>query len=102
MVPVLNEAIRIMCDKETSDSKYLFGENLLENMSILLVFQIVLSTTPIPNFRKLITSQALCVLLGTQILVLVRQSFCFPFFKLQRPQKEPSASRTVLRNMHPV
>ena len=21
-----------MCDKETSDSKYLFGENLLENM----------------------------------------------------------------------
>ena len=32
MVPVLNEAIRIMCDKETSDSKYLFGENLLENM----------------------------------------------------------------------
>ena len=30
--PVLNEVIRTLCDKETSDSKYLFGENLLENM----------------------------------------------------------------------
>ena len=30
--PVLNEDIRTLCDKETSDSKYLFGENLLENM----------------------------------------------------------------------
>ena len=32
LVPVLNEAIRTICDKETSDSKYVFGENLLENM----------------------------------------------------------------------
>ena len=30
--PVLNEDIRILCDKETSDSKYFFGENLLESM----------------------------------------------------------------------
>ena len=30
--PVLNEDIRTLCDKETSDSKYLFGENLLESM----------------------------------------------------------------------
>ena len=30
--PVLNEDIRTLCDKETSDSKYLFEENLLENM----------------------------------------------------------------------
>ena len=30
--PVLNEDIRIRCDKETSDSKYRFGENLLESM----------------------------------------------------------------------
>ena len=30
--PVLNEDITKLCDKETSDSKYLFGENLLESM----------------------------------------------------------------------
>ena len=30
--PVLNKDIRTLCDKETSDSKYLFGENLLESM----------------------------------------------------------------------
>ena len=30
--PVLNEDITTLCNKETSDSKYLFGENLLENM----------------------------------------------------------------------
>ena len=30
--PVVNEDIRTLCDKETSDSKYLFGENLLESM----------------------------------------------------------------------
>ena len=30
--PVLNEDIRTLCEKETSDSKYLFGENLLESM----------------------------------------------------------------------
>ena len=30
--PVLNEDVRILCDKETSDLKYLFGENLLESM----------------------------------------------------------------------
>ena len=30
--PVLNEDIRTLCDKETSDSKYLFEENLLESM----------------------------------------------------------------------
>ena len=30
--PVLNEDIRTLCDKETSDLKYLFGENLLESM----------------------------------------------------------------------
>ena len=30
--PVLNEDIKTLCDKETSDSKYLFGENLLESM----------------------------------------------------------------------
>ena len=30
--PVLNEDIRRLCDKETSDSKYLLGENLLESM----------------------------------------------------------------------
>ena len=28
--PVLNEDIRTLCNKETSDSKYLSGENLLE------------------------------------------------------------------------
>ena len=30
--PVFNENIRTLCDKETSDSKYIFGENLLESM----------------------------------------------------------------------
>ena len=30
--PVLNEEFRTLCDKETSDSKYHFGENLLESM----------------------------------------------------------------------
>ena len=29
---VLNEDIKTLCDKETSDSKYLSGENLLESM----------------------------------------------------------------------
>ena len=29
---VLNEDIRTLCENETSDSKYLFGENLLESM----------------------------------------------------------------------
>ena len=31
LTPVLNED-RTLCDKETSDSKYLFRENLLESM----------------------------------------------------------------------
>ena len=30
--PVLNDNIRTLCDKETSDSKYFLGENLLEIM----------------------------------------------------------------------
>ena len=30
--PVINGDIRTLCDKENSDSKYLFGENLLETM----------------------------------------------------------------------
>ena len=71
--PVLNEDIRTLCDKETSDSKYLFGENLLESMILknLLEFQIVLLTTILLKFKKLVTSQALSVLLGTQMVVLV-------------------------------
>ena len=31
--PVLNENIRTLCDKKTSDSKYLFGKNLLHERS---------------------------------------------------------------------
>ena len=30
--PVSNEGIKKICDKKTSDSKYIFGENVLENM----------------------------------------------------------------------
>ena len=30
--PVINGDIRTLCDKENSNSKYLFGENLLETM----------------------------------------------------------------------
>ena len=30
--PVLNEDIRTLCDKQTSDSKYVFAESLLESM----------------------------------------------------------------------
>ena len=30
--PVLKEDIRTLCDKETSDLKYVFGENLLESI----------------------------------------------------------------------
>ena len=30
--PILNEDIRTLCDKESTDLKYLFGENLLESM----------------------------------------------------------------------
>ena len=30
--PLINKEIRTLCDNETSDSKYLFGENLLESM----------------------------------------------------------------------
>ena len=68
--PVLNEDIRTLCDKETSNSKYLFEENLLESMKEAKEFQIVLLTTLIPNFKKLVTSQAVSVLLGTQMVVL--------------------------------
>ena len=32
LTPVLNEDIRTLCEKKTSDSKYLFGGNLLETM----------------------------------------------------------------------
>ena len=63
------------------------GENDREYLTDnTLEFQIVLSTTPLPNFRKLVTNQALSVLWGTQILVLV------PW-----PQKESPASRTVIQ-----
>ena len=30
--PLINKEIRTLCHNETSDSKYLFGENLLESM----------------------------------------------------------------------
>ena len=61
--PVLNEDIRALCCKETSNSKYLFGENLLESMKEFhLEFQTFLSTTLLPNFKKLVTSQALTIL----------------------------------------
>ena len=30
--PLINKEIRTLCDNETSDAKYLFGENLLESM----------------------------------------------------------------------
>ena len=30
--PVLKEDIRTLCDKETSDLKYVFGQNLLESI----------------------------------------------------------------------
>ena len=72
--PVLNEDIRTLCDKKTSDSKYLFGENLLESMKEpkeSLNSQIVLLTTLLLNFKKSVTSQALSFLLGTQMVVLV-------------------------------
>ena len=29
---LINKEIRTLCDNKTSDSKYLFGENLLESM----------------------------------------------------------------------
>ena len=32
LTPVLNEDIRTLCNEETSDAKYLFGENLLGSM----------------------------------------------------------------------
>ena len=32
LTPALNKDIRTLCDKETLDSKYLFGKNLLESM----------------------------------------------------------------------
>ena len=58
----------------------------------------VLSTTLLPNFKKLVTSQALSVLLGTQIVVWY-QLFSFPFFKLPGQQKEPPASRRVIQQL---
>ena len=72
--PVLNENIRKLCDKETSDSKYLFGENLLVRMKEAKEpFRVsnCLVNNSTTNFRKLVTSQAPNVLLGTQIVVLV-------------------------------
>ena len=62
--------IRALCDKKNSDSKYLFPKNLLESMKGAQEFQIALLTTLNSNFKKLVTSEALSVLLSTQIVVL--------------------------------
>ena len=72
--PVLNEGIRTLCDKETSYSKYIFGENLLESMkeakeSFRVSNSLVSNSAS--KFQKLVTSQALSVLLGTQMVVLM-------------------------------
>ena len=72
--PVLNEDIRTLCDKETSDSKYLFGENLLESMkeareSFRVSNSLVINSTS--KIQKVSNSQTLSVLLGTQMVVLV-------------------------------
>ena len=80
--PVLNEAIRTLCAKKTSESKYLFEQNLPESMTeakeSFRISNNFLSTTPLPNFRKLVASQALSILFGyTNILVLV-PGFLFP------------------------
>ena len=79
--PVLNEAIRTLCAKKTSDSKYLFEQNLPESMTeakeSFRISNNFLPTSPLPNFRKLVASQALSDLLGTPILVLV-PGFLFP------------------------
>ena len=96
--PVLNEDIRTLCDKETLDSKYLFGENLLESMKEAKEsFRISnsLVNNYIPKLQK-VSYQS-----GS------KRSFgytnggagaiCFPFFKLPGPQKEPPALRTVIQ-----
>ena len=93
--PVLKEDIRTLCDKENSDSEDLFGENLLESMKEAKESFRISNSLP-PNFKKLVTSQALTLLLGTQIMVLV-PGFCFPFFKIPGPRKKPAVSRTVIQ-----
>ena len=53
--PVLNEDMRTLCDKKTSDSKYIFGENLLESVkeakeSFRIPNSLVINYTP--KFQK--------------------------------------------------
>ena len=69
---VLNEDIRTLCDKETLDSNIVLERICWKarmKLKNTLEFQIVLSATLLPNSKKLVTSQALSVLLGTQIVV---------------------------------
>ena len=69
--PVLNKNIRALLYKKIPDLKYLFRNNLLESMKGAKEFQIVLSTTTLTSFRKLVTNQDLTILLGSAIMVLM-------------------------------
>ena len=69
--PVLNENIRTLLCKKIPDLKYLFRNNLLESMKGAKEFQIVLSTTTLTSFRKLVTNQDVTIPLGSAIMVLM-------------------------------
>ena len=69
--PVLNKNIRALLYKKIPDLKYLFRNNLLESMKGAKEFQIVLSTTTLTSFRKLVTNQDVTILLGSATMVLM-------------------------------
>ena len=59
----------------------------------LLEFRIVLSTTSLPNFGKLVISQALSVIFDTIILVLL-PGFLLPILQISRAAKGTTSIKT--------
>lgn len=97
---VLNEDIKTLCDKETSDSKYLFEKNLLDIMKKAKEsFRIsnILLNNSLPNVRKLVTSQAVSIFMDTQIFGTSDSFSASHSSKLPGPQKESPASRIVIQ-----
>ena len=99
--PVLNGDIRTPCEKKTSDSKYLFGENLLESMkeakeSFSISNSLVNNSSS--KLQKVIYQSGSKRSFGyIEKWWCWYQVFCFPFFKLSGPQKEPPPMMTVIQ-----
>ena len=61
----------------SAECKELWKCVLDEDIRTLCEFQMVLATTPLADLRKLVASQVLSVILGTQILVLAPSFLLF-------------------------